>query len=152
MQQQIGEMKAEGVGIPEKVIGHEREVLHRPIMPGERVREEMVPEDLEREQRAFDEGAVAREKFVVPQEFAREGGCSNHDGDEQEKSARSQSERRTGANRRATVAAPRRMWALAADEGVFKLEPTLNFLAASRATHCLPPLWRWQVYESDASY
>jgi general stress protein YciG len=78
-------MKAEGVVIPEKVVCHEREVLQRPIMAGERVREELVPEDFEHEERTFDEGAVASEKFVVPQEFAREGGCSNQDGDEQKK-------------------------------------------------------------------
>ena len=85
MEEQIGEMKTEGVGMPEKVIDDEREVLHRPIMPGERIGKEVMPKDLEREQRAFDEGAVAREKGVVPDKLAGERRRPDQDADDQER-------------------------------------------------------------------
>ena len=72
MEEQIGEMKTKGVGMPEKIVGDEREILHRSIMPGKGIGKEVMPKDLEREQWALDEGAVAGEKVVIPDKLTRE--------------------------------------------------------------------------------
>ena len=69
VEEQIGEMKAEGIRIPEKVINDEGKVLHRPIMPRERIGKEMMPKDFERKKGTLDERTVAREKRIVPDEL-----------------------------------------------------------------------------------
>ena len=69
VEEQIGKMKAEGIRVPEKVIYDERKVLHRPIMPRERIGKKMMPKDFEREERTLDERTVAREERIVPDEL-----------------------------------------------------------------------------------
>jgi hypothetical protein len=66
-------------------------------MTRERIGKEMVPKDLEREERTFYERAVAREEAIIPDEFTGERGRPRQDADdEKEKSAQPMSAQSLG--------------------------------------------------------
>ncbi len=72
-------MKPEGVIVPKEVIQDERKILDRAIVRGVGIEKEIVPEGLEDEERAFDEGIVVREVKVIPDEFPGKSGSVNGD-------------------------------------------------------------------------
>ena len=74
MPENIREMEAVGIGVPNQVIENVGDVLDRPIMGGEGIEKEIMPERLQDEDRAFDEGIVVGEVLVVPNELALERG------------------------------------------------------------------------------
>ena len=84
MQQNVGEMKTGGVGVPKVIIGHEGEVLDRPIMRRVGIEKEVVPERFEREQRTFDEWVVVREVIVVPYRLSLQSGQMHEKADSRE--------------------------------------------------------------------
>jgi hypothetical protein len=81
MQDHIGEMETEFIGVPKKVIDKKRHVLDGAIMAGERVEEQIMSEALQDKEWAFDEGIVVREILVVPNALALERGRAHEDAD-----------------------------------------------------------------------
>src|SRR5437667_8674789 len=59
-------MKAVGVSVPKKIIGDIRDILNRSVMGRERVQKQIVPKRFQYQQRALNEGIVARQKIIVP--------------------------------------------------------------------------------------
>ena len=53
-------------------------------MSGKGIGKEVMPKNLQHEERAFDKRTVARKKFIVPDKLTRERWRSDHDTDHQE--------------------------------------------------------------------
>ena len=53
-------------------------------MSGEGIGKEVMPKNLQHEERALNKRAVAREKIVIPDKFTRERWRSDDDADDQE--------------------------------------------------------------------
>jgi hypothetical protein len=68
----IRNMVAERVLVPQQVVEHVGPVLHRPVIAGERIEKEVMPEDLEKEDWALEKRITADEKSVVPDKLATE--------------------------------------------------------------------------------
>ena len=62
MQEEIRQVKAVGIAVPEKIIDDEGEILHRSIMRGEGIEKEVMTKRFEDEKRTFDERVVSNEK------------------------------------------------------------------------------------------
>ena len=87
MEQDVRQMEAVGIGVPEKIIQDEGGVLDRSIMPGEGVEKKMVAEGLEDQDRTFDERIIARQILIIPHQLPLEGGHSYNEADKREKKA-----------------------------------------------------------------
>src|SRR5438270_3199460 len=72
MPENIRQVKAISVGVPEEVIEHVGHVLDWPVMHRERIQEQMMPKRFEDEDGTADERIVPGEKGVVPDQLARE--------------------------------------------------------------------------------
>ena len=62
MQEEVRQVKAVGIAIPEKIIDDEREILHRSVMRGEEIGKEIVTKRFEDEKRTLNERVVSNEK------------------------------------------------------------------------------------------
>ena len=61
VQEEIGQMKAVQVAVPEEIIGDKGEILGRPIMRSVGIEKEIMTERFENEERTFDERVVSDE-------------------------------------------------------------------------------------------
>ncbi len=77
MEQNIRQVKAKSIVIPQPVIKHVGDILDWPVMDRERIKEEVMSETLENKKGTLDEGIVTREIIVVPDKLPRKGGCVN---------------------------------------------------------------------------
>jgi hypothetical protein len=87
MPENIREMEAVGIGVPNQVIENVGDVLDRPVMRGEGIEKEIMPERLQDEDRAFDKGIVVRQVLVVPDELALERGEMDRESKKREERA-----------------------------------------------------------------
>jgi hypothetical protein len=81
MKKDIREMIAIWIVIPKGVVDHKGKVLHRPIVAGEGIEKEIVPERLEDKERALDERICCGEITVVPDHLAGQSRQVNQEGE-----------------------------------------------------------------------
>ena len=79
MQDDVREVKSVNVAVPKKIIRHERNVLHRPVLPPVGIKKKVMTESFENKERTLDERIVAREKIVIPGRQRRESRGANRD-------------------------------------------------------------------------
>ena len=62
-------MKAVRIRVPKEVIKNEGNILHRSIMAGVGIEEEIVAKGFQDQDRAFNKGIVPGQEFVVPEKL-----------------------------------------------------------------------------------
>lgn len=70
-------MESIKVAVPEKVVGHVRKILHRPVVHGKGVQEEIMTKRFQSEDRALNEWVCSNEIIIVPHQLSLERGNSD---------------------------------------------------------------------------
>ena len=74
MPEDVGKVIAIGLSVPNQIVEDVREILHRTVMTSKRIEVEIVPEYLERKNRASKKWVITHQVAIVPDQIALETG------------------------------------------------------------------------------